>query len=75
MSVSNRGNSLSPELTEQFFKPFWRSPSKGPHQGLGLGLFIVSEIARSHGGTMDVVSDADKVSFTFSMPDFAKLRV
>jgi signal transduction histidine kinase len=75
IAVSNRGADLAPELVRQLFKPFWRAPSSGAHQGLGLGLYIVSEIARSHGGVMDVTSHAHQVTFTFSMPDHARARV
>lgn len=69
IAVTNRGPDLPPELVGQLFKPFWRAPSSGAHQGLGLGLYIVAEIARSHGGTMDVTSRDGQVTFTFSMPD------
>jgi signal transduction histidine kinase len=37
-------------------------------QGLGLGLYIVSEIARAHGGTIDLDSSASETRFTFRMP-------
>jgi len=67
MSVTNDGAPLPPHVVAQLFKPFWRSPSSA-HEGLGLGLYIVSEIARSHGGTVDVISFDGKVSFTFAMP-------
>jgi signal transduction histidine kinase len=66
--VANRGAALAPELVAQLFKPFWRAPSSSRHEGLGLGLYIVSEIARSHGGTMDVGHADGNVRFTFSMP-------
>ena len=69
MEVGNRGPALSAELIAQLFKPFWRAPSSGPHEGLGLGLYIVSEIARAHGGRMDVSTQDGLVRFTFSMPD------
>ena len=72
LTVSNRGNGLSSDLIAQLFKPFWRAPSNGKHQGLGLGLYIVSEIARSHGGNMDVTSKNGVVSFSFSMPDHSR---
>jgi signal transduction histidine kinase len=72
IAVSNRGNALSPDLIAQLFKPFWRAPSSGAHQGLGLGLYIVSEIARSHGGNMDVNSHDGVVTFIFSMPDHSR---
>lgn len=67
MSVTNDGDALPPHVVQQLFKPFWRSPSSTPHEGLGLGLYIVAEIARSHAGTMEVTSLAGKVCFTFSM--------
>jgi signal transduction histidine kinase len=72
IAVSNCGTDLAPELIAQLFKPFWRAPARGPHEGLGLGLYIVSEIARSHGGAMDVRSSAGQVTFTFSMPDHGR---
>ena len=40
-----------------------------PHgQGLGLGLYIAAEIAKGHGATLDVASDATETRFTFRMP-------
>lgn len=70
IAVSNSGPDLSPTLIEQLFKPFWRAQTGGTHEGLGLGLYIVSEIARSHGGTMNVKSHANRVTFTFSQRSF-----
>jgi signal transduction histidine kinase len=32
-----------------------------------LGLYIASEIARAHGGTIEVVSTPESTCFTFSM--------
>lgn len=75
IAVSNRGAGLAPELVAQLFKPFWRAPSSGAHQGLGLGLYIVSEIARSHGGAMEVTAHDGQVTFTFSMPDHGHAQV
>ena len=45
-------------------------PRLGPpdHQGLGLGLYIAAEIARAHGGTLDVDSTPEATRFTFRMP-------
>jgi phosphoserine phosphatase RsbU/P len=40
-------------------------------QGLGLGLYIVSEIARAHGGEISVTSSATETRFTFRMPKIA----
>ncbi|MET0322573.1 MAG: GAF domain-containing sensor histidine kinase, partial [Duganella sp.] len=65
--VSNRGPAIAPDTADQLFKPFWRGSSGSIEKGLGLGLFIVSEIARSHGGEIDVLSDASGTTFIFSM--------
>jgi hypothetical protein len=37
-------------------------------EGLGLGLYIASEIAKAHGGTLDAVSNPAETRFTFRMP-------
>ncbi len=68
IEVSNGGAALAPELVAQLFKPFWRGPSSDAREGLGLGLYIVSEIAKSHGGAIDVSSRDGLVVFRFSMP-------
>ena len=57
----------------------YRSPIQAPQyrsavkrlfrrQGLGLGLYIASEIARAHGGKIDVGSSPAETRFTFRMP-------
>jgi signal transduction histidine kinase len=63
--VSNQGNPISREVVAKLFKPFWRAQGQSPSEGLGLGLFIVSEIAKSHGGTLDVVSSDTTTSFIY----------
>jgi len=75
MSVTNDGDALSPHVVKQLFKPFWRSPSSTPSEGLGLGLYIVAEIARSHNGTIEVTSLDGKVCFTFSMLNTEGLHI
>jgi len=65
--VSNYGPTMPAETRAQLFKPFWRGNSSSGDQGLGLGLFIVSEIAKSHGGQIDVVSADGATSFIFTL--------
>ena len=45
-------------------------PRRGPSQPAGarLGLYISSEIARAHGGRIDVTSTPELTCFTFRMP-------
>lgn len=66
--VANGGDPIPPEAMQQLFRPFYRVYGRAKHQGLGLGLFIVNEIARAHGGRMEVASDASETRFTFRMP-------
>jgi signal transduction histidine kinase len=68
LSVTNAGDLIPPATMAQLFQPFFRGTVKKSLQGLGLGLFIASEIARAHGGTLDVTSADDETRFSFRMP-------
>jgi signal transduction histidine kinase len=65
--VTNHGPEMSDDTIGHLFKPYWRAAAKSPHQGLGLGLFIVGEIARSHGGAMTVTSTDELTTFMFKL--------
>lgn len=65
LSVSNSGPPIPEEKQAQLFKPFWRSDNVTGGQGLGLGLFIASEIAISHGGVLEVSSSDVTTIFTY----------
>jgi signal transduction histidine kinase len=68
LSVANSGDPIPPEALERLFQPFYRVSAQDSRQGLGLGLYIASEIARAHGGTITVASSPQETSFTFRMP-------
>jgi sigma-B regulation protein RsbU (phosphoserine phosphatase) len=68
LSVANGGVPIPPAARAQLFQPFFRGAVRRSQQGLGLGLFIVNEIAKAHGGAMDVASSDEETRFTFSMP-------
>lgn len=68
LSVANGGVPIPPAASAQLFQPFFRGAVRRSQQGLGLGLFIVSEIAKAHGGSMEVASSEEETRFTFSMP-------
>ena len=68
LSVANTGEPISPETSARLFSPFARgevSPNQG---GLGLGLYIASEIARAHRGSLSVDSSAAETRFTLRVP-------
>ncbi len=66
--VANRGEPIPEEVMAHLFQPFFRGSTRSDQQGLGLGLHIASEIARAHGGSLDVQSVNEEVRFTFRMP-------
>lgn len=56
IEVWNAGPAIPDDQIEALFQPFRRGRHAGG-TGLGLGLHLVREVARAHGGTVDVVSD------------------
>ncbi|WP_165250415.1 GAF domain-containing sensor histidine kinase [Paludisphaera soli] len=68
IAVENRGPTIPPEVLARLFQPFSRGDASPGGQGLGLGLYIASEIARAHRGRLDVESAAGETRFTFRMP-------
>jgi signal transduction histidine kinase len=68
LSVTNRGEPIPPATIQRLFQPFTRASARSNQEGLGLGLFIASEIARAHGGTLDVTSTPAETCFKFTMP-------
>ena len=68
LSVANPGDPIPPATIEKLFQPFFRPSGRRGRRGLGLGLYIAREIARAHGGTLDVASSPEETRFTFRMP-------
>lgn len=68
LSVTNHGPAIPAATLDKLFAPFVRGEGQVDAQGLGLGLHIVSEIAKAHGGTMTVTSTDEATCFTFAMP-------
>jgi signal transduction histidine kinase len=68
LSVANAGDPIPPAAIQKLFQPFKRGDTETSMQGLGLGLYIASQIAEAHGGRLDVASDESETRFTFRMP-------
>ena len=66
--VSNFGRKIPEEKMTSLFKPFFTTNATNNKSGLGLGLYISSEIAKAHGGKMEVISNEHKTEFKFTMP-------
>ena len=56
LSVHNDGEPIPAEVLPALFEPFRRGERSAG--GLGLGLYIVREVIRRHGGTIDVRSSS-----------------
>ncbi|MGA1834603.1 GAF domain-containing protein [Rhizobium wenxiniae] len=67
LSVINGGLPIPPEQIEKLFLPFKRGEAKPGVEGLGLGLYIASQIAAAHGGKIHVTSDDEETRFSFRM--------
>jgi sigma-B regulation protein RsbU (phosphoserine phosphatase) len=60
VSVHNGGNPIDAALLPTLFQPMVRgTDAASVHRSVGLGLYIVAEIARAHGGEVAVQSSAD----------------
>jgi phosphoserine phosphatase RsbU/P len=70
LSVHNQGDPIPPALREALFEPMIRGTSKvAGARGVGLGLYIVREIAKAHGGSVQVDSEAERgTTFTIALP-------
>lgn len=69
LNVWNAGEPIPPEDIDKICEPFWRHSSTGNREGLGLGLYICSQIVRAHGGTLSVTSSQERgTSFTARLP-------
>lgn len=56
ISVTNQGAPIPAELMPLLFQPFTRSEAGQRGEGLGLGLYIASQITTAHNGALSVTS-------------------
>ena len=74
MTVHNEGAAIPAALLPTLFDPFSRatqavSGKHGAAEGLGLGLYIASEIVHAHGGTISASSvQGEGTTFAISWP-------
>jgi hypothetical protein len=70
IEVQNEGPAIDAATLADMFQPLRQGARQPrPRDGsLGLGLFIASEIARAHGGTIDVRTDDIETVFAVALP-------
>jgi sigma-B regulation protein RsbU (phosphoserine phosphatase) len=67
MSVTNEGSPIPVEIQQSIFEPFTRESTRPSQNGLGLGLYIASQIAQAHGGQLTCTSDEKETRFTLTL--------
>ena len=69
ISVEDKGPGIPAGELKRIFEPFYRGSANPQSHGAGLGLTIVEQIARAHGGRVSVVSTPGRGScFTLHLP-------
>lgn len=69
LSVANGGAAISDGARARLFQPFKRGgQGNSSGDGLGLGLYIASQVAIAHGGALSVKSDEQETVFTLNIP-------
>ncbi|MGJ7512684.1 sensor histidine kinase [Variovorax sp. GT1P44] len=72
LSVANAGPEIPAAEIARLFEPLQRglhaTDSKSRRTNLGLGLFIVDQIARAHGGSVTCVSQEGRTVFELTLP-------
>lgn len=67
INVANQGQAMPDELLRDLFQPFRRG-THAAGEGLGLGLYIASSIAKAHSGRIDVTCKDGTTIFAFKVP-------
>jgi len=75
LAVQNIGKPIAQRLLPTIFDPLVRAAGEGGEAdsqvagaNLGLGLYVVREIAKAHGGTVEVTSDDAATRFELRLP-------
>jgi two-component system sensor histidine kinase TctE len=69
VTVRNNGEPIPAEQAPHIFERFYRARADGRIHGHGLGLSIACELARAHGGELDLVrSDKEWTEFRLRLP-------
>ncbi|MDF0501445.1 sensor histidine kinase [Burkholderia cenocepacia] len=79
LEVGNDGDAIDPLVLDRIFDPLQRGVDQSERTdedvGLGLGLYIASEITKAHHGRIDVRSDQTETVFAVHLPRGAQTEI
>ncbi|MCS6984915.1 MAG: ATP-binding protein [Leptospiraceae bacterium] len=67
VSITDTGPGIPPEIRHKIFDPFFTT--KKPGEGTGLGLGIVKNIVKKHGGVISLYSEPGLTRFSIYLPE------
>jgi signal transduction histidine kinase len=71
-AIRNSGRAIDPSILDEIFEPLkqgsYVDAVPAADSSLGLGLYIAREIAKAHGGRIDVRSDSTETVFAVRLP-------
>lgn len=68
IAIKNTGSEIPAESREKIFNKFYQADESHATQGNGVGLAIVKQIVRLHGGMISVSSENDVTEFVVELP-------
>ena len=69
LSVANTGPEIPPEMRRRLFERFFRAEHSNEESGQGLGLSLSRELARAHGGDVELArSESGWTEFVLRLP-------
>jgi signal transduction histidine kinase len=72
IAVRDHGKGIAPDYIDRIFEPYERGARSGEPKGLGLGLYISRQLAKSHGGELTVDSTpGEGATFSLTLPCMA----
>jgi signal transduction histidine kinase len=72
IAVRDHGKGIAPDYIDRIFEPYERGARNGEPKGLGLGLYISRQLAKSHGGELTVESTpGEGATFSLTLPCMA----
>ncbi len=69
LRVTDNGSGIPPDELPRIFDRFYRGRDAASVSGSGIGLAVVAELARAHGGRLDVASEpGEGTEVTLTLP-------